>query len=169
MLKKGRTLALGVVIAGAVGLGAPMANAATMAPKPGSGTGVANGISSQELQNCANAYFSKVVSSSGTSALSGNVVGIQRGTTGWAIITGLLSTSATTATTTTSGTSCGLTKQQVLALYCAGALPMTTTTTTQPQMGLIEAVLALLGQGAVTTTTTTTTSNLDNLCGPSGK
>ena len=168
MLKKGRTLALGVVIAGAVGLGAPMANAATMAPKPGSGTGVANGISSQELQNCANAYFSKVVSSSGTSALSGNVVGIQRGTTGWAIITGLLSTSATTATTTTtSGTSCGLTKQQVLALYCAGALPMTTTTTTQPQMGLIEAVLALLGQGAVTTTTTT--SNLGNLCGPSGK
>ena len=155
MLKKGRTLALGVAIAGAMGLGAPMASAATLQGQPGSG------ISQQELQNCANEFYSKVLSGTG-SALSGNVVSVQRSTTGWAFITGLLSNGATTVTAVSPSSGCTLTTQQVTSLYCAGALPTSTVTTTQMPTNIIAALLAALGQNAVTTTTTT--SNLGNLC-----
>jgi hypothetical protein len=174
MLKKGRTLALGVVIAGAIGFGAPMASAATMAPLPSGSTAAVNGITSQELQNCANAFYSEILSASGPSGLTGNtlagdVTGTQQATTGWAIVKGLLANGVTGSTTTAGSTtsaisSCGLTSQQLQSLYCAGALPASTVTTNQAPDSIVAALLGILGQSAVTTTTTTTTSNLANLC-----
>jgi hypothetical protein len=174
MLKKGRTLALGVVIAGAVGFGAPIASAATMAPLANGSTPAVNGITSQELQNCANAFYSEFLSAGSPSGLAGNalagdVTGTQQDTTGWAIVKGLLAngvtgSTATAGSTTTAISSCGLTSQQLKSLYCAGDLPTSTVTTTQMPNNFIAALLGILGQSAVTTTTTTTTSSLTNLC-----
>jgi hypothetical protein len=146
MLIKGRTLALGVVVAGAIGFGAPMANAATL---PGGGA-VTSATSFLGSLGC-----TKVLSGStigGGSAVVGGLSGAtSTPASAQAIVKGLLG--GAEASVIPAGTTCGKVVAQ-LKTVCAefkSADPLTAAASLAASKGLSVAQLQSLCAGTLPT------------------
>jgi hypothetical protein len=146
MFTKSRTLALGVAIAGAIGLGAPMASAATLASQPVNTGGAVNSVTGQvQSLGCGNVLPGN--------AVTGNAV------TGNALTGSLPGSSAASNSAASSGVSCAMVTKEIQSLVC-GATPASAIGSQLP-VGPFAAAFAALTQGAV--------SSAASSCSLSGK
>jgi hypothetical protein len=146
MFTKSRTLALGVAIAGAIGLGAPMASAATLASQPVNTGGAVNSVTGQvQSLGCGNVLPGN--------AVTGNAV------TGNALTGSLPGSSTASNSAASSGVSCAMVTKEIQSLVC-GATPASATGSQLP-VGPFAAAFAALTQGAV--------SSAASSCSLSGK
>jgi hypothetical protein len=156
MFTKSRTLALGVVIAGAIGLGAPMASAATMATQPVNSGSAVNTVTGQEQSlDCGNVLPGNAVSGN---ALTGNATGT-KAANGEAIAGGLPVNSTASNSTASSGVSCGMVTKEIQSLVC-GASPASAAGSQVP-LGPLAGAFAAFTQSAV--------SSAASACSISGK
>jgi hypothetical protein len=141
MFTKSRTLALGVAIAGAIGLGAPIASAATLASQPGNAGAAVNTVTGQvQSLGCGN-------------VLPGNAV------TGNAVTGNALTGSLPGNSTASSGVSCAMATKEIQSLVC-GTTPASTAGSQVP-LGPLAGAFAAFTQGAV--------SSAASSCSLSGK
>jgi hypothetical protein len=160
MFTKSRILALGVAIAGAIGLGAPIASAATTATQPGNNGAAVNTVTGQvQSLGCGNVLPGNAVPGN---VLPGNATGTKPAN-GEAVAGSLpLNSTASNSTvsnstgsnsTGSSGISCGMVTKQIQSLVC-GATPGSAVVSQVPA-GPFTAVVAMLTQGAVSSAAST--------------
>jgi hypothetical protein len=155
MFTKSRTLALGVAIAGAIGLGAPMASAATLASQPGN-SGAVNTVTGQvQSLGCGNVLPGN--------AVTGNATGT-KAAKGEAVAGSLPGDSTASSSTASSGVSCGMVTKEIQTLVC-GATPVSAAGSQVP-LGPLAGAFAAFTQSAVSSAAS---SSAASACSLSGK